>query len=128
MVDLFFEWYLREVPISIKKIWGNYLWFFSKYFALAELLGDFFGPFKGMAFKREKRAFEIGDVFSAWFGNVILRILGAILRSFIIIIGGTVELVTILAGIIAYFVWAALLILAVASFCYGIWLLIDVSV
>lgn len=105
MIEQFIVWYFFEIPRKIKKIWGNYLWFFAKYFALQELVSDFFAPWKGLTFRREKRAFELGDAFSAWFGNVISSTIGAIMRSFFIVIGGAAEILVLLAGPVAFLGW-----------------------
>ncbi len=109
MTSLFFEWYFLEIPAQIKKIWGNYLWFFPRYFALADLGRDFLAPWKGLVFRREKNGLDFGDIFSALFGNAMSRILGAIMRSFFLIIGLGTELVAFAAGILAYAVWLVLI-------------------
>lgn len=108
MVDLFFRWYFFELPPKIKKIWANYLWFFAHYFAVFQLAKEFFAPWKNMTFSREKRSFEIGDAFFAWFSNIISRILGAVVRSFFLAIGLAVETAVFLAGIAAFLIWLGL--------------------
>ncbi len=124
MTGLFFEWYFLEIPRKIKKIWGNYLWFFGRYFALAEMGKDFFAPWKGLVFAREKRGFEISDAFSAWFGNMISRILGAIMRLFFLGIGLVFELAALAGGILAYVVWLVLIPLIFYCFWKGLALLL----
>ncbi len=123
MIELFAEWYIFETPIAIKKIWGNYLWFFARYFALGELLRGFFAPWKGLTFSREKRAFDFGDAFSAAFGNFISRFLGAIIRLFFIIIGFFCELLVCVGALAAYILWIALIPLIFYSFKKGIYFL-----
>ena len=125
MVNLFVEWYFNEVPVKIKKIWGNYLWFFSRYFAVPDLARDFLAPWKGIVFRREKLGLDIGDIFSAWFGNMISRIIGAIIRLFFLIIGVATEIFAFLSGIIIYIFWALLAIAIPLSFIFGIWLLLS---
>jgi len=109
MMNLFFEWYFLEIPRKIRKIWGNYLWFFPRYFALADLARDFLSPWKGLVFRREKRGLDFGDIFSAMFGNAISRVLGAIMRSLFLIIGLGMELAAFAAGVLAYAVWLVLI-------------------
>ena len=106
MIEQFIAWYFFEVPRKIKKIWGNYIWFFYKYFALADLCHNFFAPWKGLVFHREKRAFEIGDAFFAWFSNVFVsRPIGAIARLFFILIGSAAEMAVLAAGMLAFLGW-----------------------
>lgn len=106
---LFLEWYFLEIPQKIKKIWDNYLWFFSRYFGLADLAREFLAPWKGIKFTREKQIFEMGDALSAAFGNLFSRIIGAAMRSFLLFWGLLVELLALAAGILAYIVWLALI-------------------
>jgi len=123
MLWLFFEWYVLEIPVKIKNIWGNYLWFFSREFYLGRLAREFFMPWKGLTFKREKRSFEIGDAFSAAFGNVISSFIGATARLFFIVIGLLIELLTVFAGILAYAVWILFIPAILFSLIKGISLL-----
>jgi hypothetical protein len=108
MVDLFIEWYVFEIPAKIKKIWSNYVWFFAKFFSLAELTRDFFAPWKGLTFQREKRGFEIGDMLSATFGNMISRLFGAMIRLFFIACGLVVEAASAVFCLVAYVLWIGL--------------------
>jgi hypothetical protein len=106
MIEQFIAWYCFEVPKKIKKIWGNYFWFFYKYFALGDLCRDFLAPWKGMTFHREKRGFEFGDAFYAWFSNVFVsRPIGAAMRLFFIAAGSVAEAVVLVAGILAFLGW-----------------------
>lgn len=98
-----------EVPQKIRKIWGNYLWFFSRYFAISDLTREFFAPWKGMVFRREKRGIDFGDIFSAMFGNFISRVIGALMRLFFLFLGLTVELLTLAGGFLAFIVWLVLI-------------------
>jgi len=120
MASLFFEWYFLEIPAKIKKIWGNYLWFFSRYFAISDLAREFFAPWKGLVFRREKRGLDFGDIFSAMFGNLISRILGATVRLFLLIFGLAAEAAVFLAGILAYAGWALLIPVIIYFFFKGL--------
>lgn len=105
MFGLFLQWYFFEIPPKIKKIWGNYLWFFARLFAIGKMFREFFAPWKGLAHKREKRSFELGDAVSALLGNIFLSLMGAVARSFFIIMGLAAELLAFLAGFFAYAAW-----------------------
>jgi len=72
---------------------------FYKYFALGYLCQNLFTPWKGLVFHRQKRAFEIGDAFYAWFSNVFIsRPIGAVIRLFFIIAGSLAEVTTLFIG------------------------------
>lgn len=124
MLALFFEWYFLEVPAKIKKIWGNYLWFFGRYFALSDLGREFFLPWKGLVFKRAKRGFDLGDALFTAGSNLISRILGAFVRLFFVIIGLMTELFTLIAGFGVFAGWLALLPAIAYCFWKGLSLLL----
>ena len=109
MIGLFFEWYFLETPAKIKKIWGNYLWYFWCYFAIAQLVREILAPWKGIVFKREKRGFDLGDTLSAALSNFIFRIIAAIVRLIFIVAGVAFESVVLAAGVVAFTVWLVLI-------------------
>jgi hypothetical protein len=105
MLKLFFQWYFLDIPANIKKIWGNYLWFFWRDFSIGRLAREFFAPWKGMTFKREKCSFDPGDALSAAMMNVFSSGIGATARLFFIVIGLAMELLAVIGGVAAYIVW-----------------------
>ncbi len=115
MVDLFFSWYFLEVPKQIKKVWVNYLWFFEKYFAIGELVGDFIAPYKGLHFERETVGFDLGEMAYVAFSNVFSRFIGCLMRSIALVIGLIVMLFVVAAGIAAFVAWALFLFALVYS-------------
>ena len=123
MVALFLRWYFLEVPPKIKKIWGNYLWFFSRYFMIPDLAQEFLAPWKGMTFAREKRGFDLGDIFSVWLGNIFSSMIGAIIRSVFLVAGIIAEIIVFCFGIIVYIAWPILFLIIPAAFIWGFWLL-----
>ncbi len=123
MLVLFFEWYFLELPPKIGKVWGNYLWFFGRYFAISDLIREFFLPWKGTVFAREKRGFDPGDMLAAAFGNLISRILGAVMRSFWLVVGLAAELLALAAGAAAFLAWLVLIPAIFYSFWKGLALL-----
>ncbi|MCU0653711.1 MAG: hypothetical protein MUD10_05640 [Candidatus Pacebacteria bacterium] len=116
MITSFAHWYILEVPVAIKKVWANYLWFFPRYFFLGRMARELFAPWKGLVFMREKRSFEIGDAFSAAFGNVFSSTIGAVIRLFCLAIGLAVEVLALVCGITVYVAW--LLFIPAIFYCF----------
>lgn len=123
MLQLFLEWYLFDIPKSIKKIWFNYVWFFARYFALADLGREFFSPWKGLTFSRQMRSFDLGDIASAAFGNLFSRFIGSFIRLFFLFFGLLAEAVVGFAGIVSFIVWICVVPAVLYSFFRGIYLL-----
>lgn len=67
------------------------------------------------------KGFDIGRYFSAFFSNLIFRILGALIRSVLIIVGLIVEAFIFVVGLVLFLGWLILPALLIAGFIFGIW-------
>lgn len=120
--NIFFQWFFwqfLEVPGNILKAWKNFLKFNLNYFSTPLLLKTFFSPWRRYQVFYGK-GFDVGRYFEALFSNLIFRILGAVMRSFLIILGLLVEIFIIFAGIIIFFSWLALPALLIGGLIFGI--------
>ena len=84
------DWYFVETPKEIVRGWGNILWFNLKYFSFFVLLKTLVAPWRRIQWTRGK-GFSIGKWFEALTGNIISRLLGALIRSNLIIGGILIE-------------------------------------
>ena len=112
------SWQFFEVPRDILKGWKNFLKFNLTYFSVPLLIKSFFSPWKKYRVSYGK-GFDIGKYAEAFFSNLIFRILGAIMRSFVIIIGLLVEIFIIFCGIILFLGWLILPILLIIGIYNG---------
>ena len=113
------SWHCLEAPINILKAWKNFLLFNLNYFSIPLLLKTFFSPWHRYKVSYGK-GFDFQRYLEAFFSNLIFRILGAIVRSFLIFIGLSVEVFIIFSGLIIFFGWLLLPVLLVFSFFFGI--------
>ncbi len=111
-------WQFFEVPGNILKAWRNFLLFNLNYFSIPLLLKTFFSPWRRYKVSRGK-GFDIGKFLEASFSNLIFRILGAVLRSFLIFIGLLAEIFIIFAGVIVLLGWLVLPILLIFGIYHG---------
>jgi len=97
-------WHFIEVPKEILKGWKNFLLFNFNYFSIPLLLKTFFSPWRRY---RESygRGFDIGRFLETLFANIIYCALGAIMRSFLIIIGLFTEVFIFFAGLLVLLGW-----------------------
>jgi len=119
--NIFFQWLswqFLEVPKNILAGWKNFLKFGINYFSVPLLLKTLFSHWRRYRWAYPK-GFDIGKYLETFFSNLISRILGAILRFFLIIIGILVEIFIIFAGIIIFFGWLVLPILLIVSLIRG---------
>src|SRR3989344_561525 len=113
------QWYLFLVPKEIVRGWGNILWFNLEYFSLFVLLKTLFSPWRRQTVSYGK-GFNLGRYFEALIGNLISRILGAIIRSTLFIAGLCAELALVFLGPIVFVVWFVLPVLLALSLVQGL--------
>jgi len=111
-------WHFFEVPKEILKAWRNFLLFNLHYFSIPLLLKTFFSPWKRYQ-EYYGRGFNLGRFLEAFFANLIFRILGAIMRTFLIIIGLLTEVILIIVGLLAFLGWLILPVILIIIFILG---------
>ena len=102
---LFCDWYFVEVPKKIYRIWVNFLWFFNNFFSLLDLLRTFFYPWKGYYYSYREGGFDPARFLGNFIFNTFSRLIGMILRFFVIIIGLAAEIFVVIFGILFFFSW-----------------------
>lgn len=124
--NIFFQWIFwqfLEVPRNILMAWSNFLKFNLNYFSIPLLIKTFFSPWRRYKVSYGK-GFDAGRYFEAFFSNFIFRILGAILKSFLIFIGLLAEVFIILGGMIVFLGWLVLPAILIGGLIFGIKILI----
>jgi hypothetical protein len=116
IILLMIVWLFFDVPRNILKAWRNFLLFNLEYFSIPLLLKTFFSHWRryGYAYPR---GFDIKGYFEVFTSNLISRILGAILRTVLIILGLFIEVFIILGGLLVFLGWLILPFVAL----YGLW-------
>jgi hypothetical protein len=114
-----FGWYLIDKPLSILRAWKNLLLFNLNYFSIPLLLKTFFVPWRKYKWPY-CRGFDLKIYLEVFISNSIMRILGAILRLFLIILGIVLEFFIILIGILAIIFWFLLPFILIAFFILGL--------
>jgi len=107
-----------DIPRNILGGWGNFLKFYWNYFSIPDLAKTLFSPWRRYQWSYG-RGFDIARYFEVAISNLISRLLGAILRFFLILAGLLVEIFLILGGIIMFFFWFLLPILLITGLYFG---------
>lgn len=113
------NWYFFEMPKNILRGWKNYLKFGFNYFSIPLLLKTFFSHWHRYKWAYPSRGLDIGKILETLISNLISRVLGAIIRFFLIIIGLLFEFFIFFAGPLLLIGWLFLPLLLVISFGYG---------
>ena len=122
LLPSYIAWHYGEALRDGLRVWTNFLWFLSNFFSLSLLSRTLFAPWKRIQESRGKLSLE--NIAEMLVTNTIMRLVGALLRSVIIIIGGLAVLVTFWIGILFYIVWLLLPALLFVSLFYGVSLII----
>lgn len=119
--NIFFQylsWHFLEVPRDILGGWKNFLKFGLNYFSIPLLIKTLFSPWRRYQWAYPK-GLQIGKWFEAFFSNLISRLLGAVMRIFLIFFGLLVEVFIIFSGAIIFFGWLVLPILLIFGLSHG---------
>ena len=104
IVLMFFVWLFWEAPAKILETWVFFMKFALGIFSVPLLLRTFFSPWHRYWFVYPK-GFDPELIFWAFFGNLMSRILGMILRTIFIIFGLVFEIFVLTIGAIFLAGW-----------------------
>lgn len=113
-----FSWHFFEMPREILKGWANFLLFNLEFFSIPLLFKTLFAPWHQYLWSYG-RGFDLGRYIEVFFSNLISRVIGAILRSFLIIVGLIGEIFIIFLGTIVFLGWIVLPILLILGWRLG---------
>jgi len=117
-------WHYQFSLLSYILIWRNFLWFVGHLFSFSTLIRTLFSPWKRMTDEKH-RGFHPSLFFESILVNIIMRIVGAVARIFLIGIGLIFFLITLLLGAAFFLVWIVLPILIPLIIAAGIYILIS---
>ena len=119
IIPSYLAWHYGEAYRDIIRLWTNFLWFFGNFFSLTLLIKTFFAPWKRIKEGRGAR-FSLENIAEAVVTNTVMRLVGALMRSAVILAGSIAVLAVFWLGILLIAVWTLLPLLLVLSFIYGL--------
>ena len=118
----YFIWHFFDVPKELGKVWKNYLRSYFNFFSTGSLLKTLFAPWHGMLWSYG-RGFSATRYLETMISNGFSRIIGSMIRIFLIIFGLVAEIFVFFLGAIIFFGWLLLPAILVVGFIIGIILL-----
>lgn len=112
-------WHFFEVPKEILQAWKNYLLYNLNYFSIPLLIATFFSPWRKYQWSYG-RGFDFGRYLETFLSNLISRVLGAIIRLFLIFFGLTLEALIFFVGLIIFLAWILLPVFMVTGLLFGL--------
>jgi len=110
-------WYFYEMPNFLLEVWKNYILFALNYFSLPILLKSLFSPWHKYKWNYPK-GFDVGEFLSTLISNVFSRIIGALMRIVLIVIGILFQVFVIFAGFIIFLLWILIPFIIIAGFLF----------
>jgi hypothetical protein len=110
LIELFwryFYWHYGRAFADLTKAYVTVLWFIWNFFSIGELLMTFASPFQRIQ-ERYGGGFDLEEFFSIIVVNILMRIVGMVMRSFVIAIGIVVLLSALLGGLLFFIAWVFL--------------------
>lgn len=100
-------WHYTIAYHDIFRVWTNFMWFVYHLFSVPVLLRSLFSPWKRMDMRYQK-GLNIEDWAGTFVVNIMMRIVGAIARFVIILIGTLGLIIFGIGGLCILLVWALL--------------------
>ena len=100
-------WQFYDMPLGIMKGWKTFLLFNLNYFSVPDLIKTYLSPWRRYSWSYP-RGLNPKAIFETLVSNIFSRILGAILRLGLIILGVISQLVVVIGGAVVFVIWLAL--------------------
>ena len=119
----YLKWHYGQAISALWNTWKNFLFFVYEFFSIRLLFKNFFDSWKRMTDSYPK-SFKLKEYFFIFTTNMITRVVGMVMRTFLIIIGLTCYILLALAFPFALIVWLLLPFIIIALIGTGLFLLI----
>lgn len=119
----YLKWHYGRALHSLSTIWGNFIYFISNYFSIKLLTQNFFTPWKRMT-DNYPRSFNPKEYLFTLIVNLIMRAVGIIMRTGLIIICLICYIILIIIYPLALTVWLFLPLIIFILISCGLYLII----
>jgi len=119
----YIKWHYGKSLLSLTKVWRNFLYFILDFFSMKLLFRNFFDPWKRMADNYPKN-FNLKKYLYVLITNIIVRVVGIMMRTILIITGLSCYILLILFYPIVLSIWLVLPFIVIILIGLGINLII----
>ncbi len=104
----YIHWHYSRAFSDIFHIWRNVTYFVFNFFSIPLLLRTLFSPWKRIEATRETQGLDIGDFISTKIVNTIMRLIGALMRGSLIVVGLFFVGLSVVFGLLFFVLWTLL--------------------
>jgi hypothetical protein len=119
----YFFWHYTHALSSIANTTLNFRWFFSEFFGISLHLKTFFTPFERLE-ERAGRTLDFEKIAESFIVTFIMRLVGMILRSLMILLGTLFQILTFIFGAFFLLFWLIAPLCVLFLFFGGLFLLL----
>jgi hypothetical protein len=124
IIPSYFAWHYGRGISDLVRLYQNYIWFFFNFFSINLLVKTFFAPWQRIAEHRSKAGIDFEDIAEVLTINIIMRLVGMMIRTIFIVIGSICVVLVAVFGALFFVVWLLLPVLVPVSIIYGLSFLI----
>mgnify|MGYP007077473883 CR=1 FL=1 len=115
----YIAWHYSVAPRLIVGIWGNFLWGLGHIFSVDSLYRSLFTPWKRIIAERNKK-WDLEDYASAVLANIMSRIIGAVMRLTLVLMGRFLQLLVVVMGGLFYAAWFVMPLILASLLLFGV--------
>lgn len=109
-------WHYSTAYADMFSVWLNYLWFVNHLFSVPDVLRSWFSPFKRLEEERGSLLTHPQEFFASLFVNLIMRLVGTIIRTALLLIALACFVTVLIGGILFFVLWTVLPLVVVLLF------------
>ncbi len=98
-------WHYGRALTDFLEVWRNLFWFVGRFFSVGVLTRTLFAPWRRLSETYSGHGFDLEAIGGALIINVLMRIVGLVVRAITLLIALVVFLLLIFVGVIGFFVW-----------------------
>lgn len=117
-------WHYTKAYKEIFILWKRSLWFVFHLFSISDLTRTLFLPWQQLG-ERYQGGFHLGKWLESLAVNMLMRLVGIIVRSFVIVIGLCITLIVCIAFVAVYILWTCVPFILVFLFITSLRLLLS---
>ncbi len=101
-------WHYSAALSDMFHIWWNYLWFVNHLFSVPDVLKTWISPWKRLQEDKVNILMKPEDFFANFFVNLMMRLVGFMVRTALLFIALCSFLIIFIGGIMGFFTWLVL--------------------
>lgn len=107
IIPQYITWHYTKSMKDFLSLWSRLFWFVAFFFSFKDLFKTFFSPFARLN-ETYKKGFNLGDFMSTLVVNILMRIVGVLIRTCIILLGLISFILAAVLGAVLFIIWITL--------------------